>query len=159
VNKSILVGRLTKDLELKRTNTNNDYIKFSVAVNRHYSNNKGERQADFINCVAWGQTAKFIATYFEKGSMIGIEGSIQTGSYEKNGQRVYTTEVLVEHVEFVGHGKNSKSQDNNSYNNTTNINTNANNSYGYQKDPINNGISNYNNNLDDIYISEDELPF
>lgn len=101
MNKVQLVGRLTKDPELKMTTNQNQYVNFTIAVDRRFKDSNGQRQADFINCVAWKQTAVFIQKYFKKGYRIGACGSIQTRTYEKDGQKQYITEVLVEEAEFV----------------------------------------------------------
>lgn len=103
MNKVELVGRLTRDPEVRYSqNGNNTAVAhFSVAVNRRYAK-EGEQTADFISCVAFGKTAEFIERYFHKGNAIGITGRIQTGSYtNKDGAKVYTTDVLTEEVEFV----------------------------------------------------------
>lgn len=102
MNKVILMGRLTRDLEVSRTAGGINFVRFTIAVNRRFKNENGEYQADFINCVAWRQTAEFIARYFVKGAMISVAGSIQTGSYQKDGQTVYTTNVNVEEAYFTG---------------------------------------------------------
>lgn len=102
MNKVILVGRLTKDVDVRTAANGNAVARFNVAVNRSYKNAEGRYDADFISCIAFRNQAEFIAKYFGKGSQIGIVGSIQTGSYEKDGQRVYTTDVAVQEVEFVG---------------------------------------------------------
>ncbi len=100
-----LIGRLTRDVELLTTGENK-YIRFNLAVNRKFKNNEGEYDADFISCVAWNKTAELIAEHFGKGSEIGIEGRIQTGSYEKeDGSKVYTTDVIIESITFVGSKK------------------------------------------------------
>lgn len=113
MNKIILMGRLTADPELRQTQSGISSIRFCVAVNRKFADKQtGERQADFINCVAWRQTAEFISKYFSKGSMIALEGSLRTGSYQdKNYSNVthYTTDVYVDNVEFAG-SKNDGSQ-------------------------------------------------
>lgn len=102
MNKVILVGRLTKDVEV-RENGDKAVARFSLAVNRPFKNKNGEYEANFPNCVAFGKTADFIDEWFKKGDPIGIAGRIQTGSYEnKNGDKVYTTDVVVESAEFVG---------------------------------------------------------
>lgn len=102
MNKVILVGRLTKDPEVKNTASQVPFCNFTVAVDRRFKDNNGQRQADFINCVAWRQTASFIGQYFKKGSRIGLVGSIQTRTYDDQaGQRRYVTEVVVEEAEFV----------------------------------------------------------
>ena len=102
MNKVILVGRLTKDPEVKNTSSQVPFCNFTIAVDRKFKDQSGQRQADFINCVAWRQTASFISSYFHKGSKIGVVGSIQTRNFEDNqGQRKYVTEVLVDEAEFV----------------------------------------------------------
>jgi single-strand DNA-binding protein len=101
MNKVQLVGRLTRDPELRTTGNGVSVCSFTVAVNRRFRNAQGEYEADFINCVAWRQSAEFLAKYFTKGRMVGLVGSIQTRNYEKDGQRVYVTEVSVDEVEFV----------------------------------------------------------
>ena len=83
INKAVLVGRLTKDPELRYTSSNIAYTRFTVAVNRTYSEPNGERKADFISCVAWRNQAENTAKYVKKGSLVGIEGRIQTGSYAR----------------------------------------------------------------------------
>lgn len=102
MNKAILVGRMTRDPELRTTANGVSVCSFSVAVNRRFKNADGNYDADFINCVAWRQQAEFLAKYFAKGSMVGVIGSIQTRNYDnKDGQKVYVTEVAVDEVHFV----------------------------------------------------------
>jgi single-strand DNA-binding protein len=119
MNKVILVGRLTADPELRQTQSGISSCRFTVAVDRRVADkNTGERQADFISCTAWRQTAEFVSRYFNKGKLIAVEGSLRTGSYQdKNHSDVthYTTDVFVDNVEFVG-GKN-ESGGNNGYQN------------------------------------------
>lgn len=108
MNKVVLVGRLTKDPELNSTQ-NSCYVRFNVAVDRRFKKDGDEVTADFPSCIAWGKTAEFIDKYFFKGMKIGLTGRIQTGSYtNRDGQRVYTTDVVAEEVEFV-ESKNSSS--------------------------------------------------
>ena len=102
MNKWCGVGRLTKDPESKLTVNQVQYCQFTIAVDRRFKDSNGNRQADFINCIAWKQTAVFIQKYFKKGNRIGLTGSIQTRSYEdQNGQKHFITEVLVDEAEFV----------------------------------------------------------
>lgn len=102
MNKVELVGRLVKDPEVKLTSNQTKFCSFTIAVDRRYKDANGQRQADFISCVAWKQTAEFIQKYFHKGNRIGICGSIQTRNYDdQNGQKHFITEVLAEEVEFV----------------------------------------------------------
>lgn len=101
MNKVILMGRLTRDPELRYTNSQVATCSFSVAVDRRYKSQDGTTQADFINCVAWRNTAEFISKYFAKGARILVTGSIQTRTYDdKEGQRRYVTEVVVDEAEF-----------------------------------------------------------
>ena len=102
MNQVILIGRMTKDAEVKNTSTQKSFCTFSLAVDRNYKDQNGERQADFINCVAWGSTCGLISHYFKKGDKFGVIGELQSRSYEdNNGQKRYVTEVIVNHVEFV----------------------------------------------------------
>ena len=115
MNKCILVGRLTKDPETRVSQGDNGttITRFSIAVNRRFKNKEGVYEADFPNCVCYGKTAEFVDQYFKKGMAIGITGRLVTGSYtNKDGQKVYTTDVVVEEAEFV-ESKNSGSSDNN----------------------------------------------
>lgn len=107
MNKVILLGRLTRDPELRTTPSGVSVCSFSVAVNRRFAK-EGQQTADFINCVAWRQTAEFISKYFTKGRMIGVVGSLTTGRYEKDGQTHYTTDVTVDEAYFAD-SKNSAS--------------------------------------------------
>ena len=110
MNNVSLVGRLTKDPELKTTQSGLSVCRFTVAVDRTYSKD----QTDFINCIAWRKTAEFISSYFSKGQRIALTGSIQTGSYtDKDGKTVYTTDINVSNVEFCESKKQSDSSGNN----------------------------------------------
>ena len=100
LNKVILMGRLTRDLELRSTPQGVSTCSFSLAVDRNFVRDGEERKADFINCVAWRQTAEFISKYFKKGSMVALEGSIQTRSWDDNGKTRYATDVVVSQVYF-----------------------------------------------------------
>ncbi len=102
MNKVILMGRLTRDPEVRYGGPNNNAVaRFSLAVDRRFKREGDEQTADFINCVAFGKTGEFIEKYFHKGSKAVVEGRIQTGSYtNKEGQKVYTTDVVCEQVEF-----------------------------------------------------------
>ena len=101
MNKAVLMGRLTKDPELKTTQNGNSVCSFTLAIDRRFKNQQGERETDFIPIVAWRQTAEFVAKYFSKGSKIALVGSIQTRSWEdEQGQRRYATEVVTDEVYF-----------------------------------------------------------
>ena len=102
INNVTLVGRLTKDVELKYTPSNVANVSFTLAVNRTFKNANGEREADFINCVIWRQAAENFANWVKKGALIGITGRIQTRNYEnQQGQRVYITEVIAENFQML----------------------------------------------------------
>lgn len=102
INRVVLVGRLTKDPELRYTPSGIPVTRFTVAVNRTFTNQQGEREADFISCIAWRKQAENLANFMRKGSLIGIDGRIQTGSFEgQDGKRVYTTEVVADSVQFL----------------------------------------------------------
>ena len=104
MNKVQLVGRLTRYPEIRYSQGENATAtaRFSVAVNRRFKNSEGNYDADFINCVAFGKSAEFVEKYFKKGMAIGLTGRIQTGNYtNKDGQKVYTTDIIVEETEFV----------------------------------------------------------
>ena len=102
MNKVILMGRLTRDPEVRYTTTNNTLVaSFSLAVNRRFARQGEERQADFINVVAWDRTGEFCSKYFKKGQQVGVIGRIQTRNYDdKDGKKVYVTEVIAEEAYF-----------------------------------------------------------
>lgn len=103
MNKVILMGRLTKDIEMRQTPNGVSLARFSIAVTRRFKNSNGEYDADFINCIAWRKTGEFIARYFQKGSMIAVVGSIQSRSWDGNdGKKQYATEVIVDEAYFTG---------------------------------------------------------
>lgn len=110
MNRVELVGRITRDPELRYTSSNIASVRFTLAVNRNFTNQNGEREADFINCVAWRNQAENIKKYVSKGSLVSVEGRIQTGSYEKDGQRIYTTDVVADNVQFL-ESKGQRTQD------------------------------------------------
>ena len=121
MNSVSLMGRLTRDPEVRYTaNTQMANARFVVAVNRKLSKekrqeaeNNGYPTADFISCMAWGKTAENIGNYFHKGNRIAVTGHIQTGSYEKDGQRIYTTDVVVDSFDFVESNKDNNSNQEN----------------------------------------------
>lgn len=102
INNVVLVGRLTRDAELRYTQSNIAVATFTLAVNRPFKNEAGEREADFINCVIWRQSAENLANWAKKGSLIGVTGVIQTRSYDnQQGQRVYVTEVVASNFQLL----------------------------------------------------------
>ena len=122
INSTVLVGRLTRDPELKYTGNNVAVASFSLAVNRNFKDANGERETDFINCVIWRQQAENLANWAKKGALIGITGRIQTRSYEnQQGQRVYVTEVVAENFQMLEsratrEGANTNQTSNSGYN-------------------------------------------
>ncbi|HEO2049293.1 TPA: single-stranded DNA-binding protein [Streptococcus agalactiae] len=150
INNVVLVGRLTKDAELRYTPSNVAVATFTLAVNRPYKNDAGEREADFINCVIWRQSAENLANWAKKGSLIGITGTIQTRNYEnQQGQRVYVTEVIASNFQLL---ESRSSQQDNQGGNFQNGNNQGNfgNLGGYQS-PFSNSTP--------MDISDDDLPF
>lgn len=149
INNAVLVGRVTKDIELKQTQANKSVTQFVLAVNRQFKSANGEREADFINIVAWGKTAELLAQYAHKGSQIGVVGRIQTRNYDnQQGQRVYVTEVVAESMTLLdskGNNQNQQAQPQTqqSQNQTPNFSRNA--------DPFSGGAS--------MTLSDDNLPF
>ena len=116
MNRVCLVGRLTAKPELRYTNSNLPVTRFSLAVNRTFSNNNGQRETDFINIVVWRKQAENVCNFLDKGSLVSVEGRIQTGSYDgQDGQKRYTFEVVADSVQFLE----SKSQSQARMNNTT----------------------------------------
>lgn len=102
MNRVVLVGRLTKDPELRYTPSGVAVATFTLAVNRAFSNQEGNREADFINCVVWRKPAENVANYLKKGSLAGVDGRVQTRNYEgQDGKRVYVTEIVAESVQFL----------------------------------------------------------
>ena len=111
INNVTLVGRMTRDAELRYTPQNQAVATFTLAVNRNFKNTNGDREADFINCVIWRQQAENLANWAKKGALIGITGRIQTRSYEnQQGQRVYVTEVVAEQFQLLESQKERSNQ-------------------------------------------------
>ena len=118
INSVVLVGRLTKDVELRKTQSGLSVASFTVACDRRLSQeqkNNNEQSADFINCVAWRGSADFLGNYAHKGDTVGIEGRIQTRSYDRDGQRVYVVEVLANSVNLLHSKQTVQSQEQASY--------------------------------------------
>lgn len=144
INMVALMGRLTYEPELRKTPSDVSVLRFQVACDRSYQRAGAERQADFIDCVAWRQTAEFISRYFHKGSMIAVEGTIQTSNYtDKNGNNRKQIEVLANNVSFCG----SKSESGN-----------ATPTGGYNE-PAPSYASADNSDFEEIVDDDDDLPF
>ena len=101
INHVVLTGRITKDPELRKTQSNLSVCSFTVAVNRKTKNENGEYEADFINCVAWRQSADFLTSYGRKGDIVSVEGTIQTRSYDGKNGKTYITEVVADSVQLI----------------------------------------------------------
>lgn len=115
INRVVLIGRLTREPELKKSQSGKSFCQFNMAVNRNFKNDKGEYEADFPNLVAWNQTADFITNYLHKGSLLSAEGRLSTRSYDDPNipnKKVYVTEVLVEHVDSLEPKKEETMPDN-----------------------------------------------
>ena len=167
INRVVLVGRLTKDPELKYTPSGVPMTRFTVAVNRTYKQD-GQPEADFIGCLAWRKQAENLANFMKKGSLIGLEGRIQTGSFEgQDGKRVYTTDVVADSIQFLEPRSNNSDSSNSASNYQTGTN--------YQSQQQNQNMGQYggqtsqqnytsvdndpfaNGNV--LPVSEDDLPF
>ncbi|WP_270783646.1 single-stranded DNA-binding protein [Levilactobacillus brevis] len=142
INRVVLTGRLTRDVELRYTQGGAAVATFNLAVDRRFTNQQGEREADFVSCGIWRKPAENYANFFHKGSLVGPEGRIQTRNYEnQQGQRVYVTEVIVDNFSFLE----PKSSTGNS---------------GYQNNrPQNNTSDPFANNGESIDIQDSSLPF
>ena len=157
MNRVVLIGRLTGKPELRYTGSNLPYSRFSVAVSRNFTNNQGQREADFINIIVWRKQAENICNYLDKGSRVSIEGRIQTGSYDdKDGKKVYVTEILASNISFLD-SKGTGATGNTSFNNLPEppmVDTSSNNmeTVSVEKDP-------FEAFGDSIEISDNDLPF
>lgn len=155
INNVVLVGRLTKEPDLKYTGNNSAVTTFTLAVNRNFKNQSGDREADFINCVIWRKPAETLANYCRKGSLIGVIGRIQTRNYEnQQGQRVYITEVVCDNFQMLESkpissvaepSKNEEANKNQSFSQTS--------MDGLSKHGFNTDTPDFSN------MSDDDLPF
>lgn len=154
LNRVVLVGRLTRDPELRYTPNGTAVANFNIAVNRPFSNQEGNREADFINGVVWRRPAENLANYMKKGSLIGVDGRIQTRNYEgQDGKRVYVTEVVADSIQFLetkGAQSNSRQQSD-SYQDNYNQNN-------YNQEQRNSFSPNYTE-PSFPNIEDDDLPF
>ena len=107
-NKVILIGRLTKDPESRKTTNGNTNATFTLAVNRNYKTKDGEQEADYIGCSAWNKLAEHISKYCSKGMLVAVEGRLQIRTYEKEGSKRYLTEIQVENISFLSKGNKEK---------------------------------------------------
>ncbi|EMC0674033.1 single-stranded DNA-binding protein [Listeria monocytogenes] len=159
MNRVVLVGRLTKDPDLRYTPAGVAVATFTLAVNRAFTNQNGEREADFIQCVVWRKPAENVANFLKKGSMAGVDGRIQTRNYEDNdGKRVFVTEVVAESVQFLEpKNNNAEGATSNNYQNQANY-SNDNKTSSYRADRSQNGDS-FANEGAPVDINPDDLPF
>ncbi|MCF7926625.1 MAG: single-stranded DNA-binding protein [Candidatus Izimaplasma sp.] len=165
INRTVLVGRLTKDPELRYTSSNIAFCRFTVAVNRTFTKQNGEREADFISCVTWRRQAENMAKFVSKGSLVGVEGRIQTGRYDdNNGITRYTTDVVCDSVQFLepkgtqNNSSNDYSQsDRGGYNTTQPFRNND--TTQPERDQKQNQNQKQKQNTPNIDVSEDDLPF
>jgi single-strand DNA-binding protein len=152
MNRVVLVGRLTKDPELRYTPSGVAVATFTIAVNRTFTNQAGEREVDFLNCVIWRRPAENVANFLKKGSLAGVDGRVQSRSYEgQDGKRVYVTEVVAESVQFLEPRGNNESGNQGNYN-SQDSGKNANRTSQNDKDP-------FANEGQPLYISDEDLPF
>ena len=157
MNKVFLIGRLTRDPELRYTGSNTAVASFSLAVNRKFTNQAGEREADFINIVVWRKQAENVKNYLTQGSQVAIDGRIQTRSYDDNeGKKRYVTEVVADNVEFLG----TKNSNGNAATNTSTAEPTpydfGNQTESKGTDVDSNPFADFGSNIE---ISDDELPF
>lgn len=155
INNVVVVGRLTRAVDLRYTSNGTAYASFTLATDRDFKNQNGEKETDFINCVMWRKPAENLANYTKKGSLIGIEGRIQTRNYEnQQGQKVYVTEVLAERFHFLESAKTANNDDlSNGGTNTLGFNKNQNSSVNFaNSDPFTSGGDVFN-------VNDDDLPF
>lgn len=146
INKAILIGRLVRDPELRYSPQGTAICNFTIAVNRSFTNQQGEREADFINCVCFKKVAENLANYQKKGNLIGIDGRIQTRSYDgQDGKRVYITEIVAEQVQFLEFNKNEGNNTKNNQNVSQGQNQANENPFENQGEPMD--------------INSDDLPF
>ncbi|MDN6543109.1 MAG: single-stranded DNA-binding protein, partial [Lentilactobacillus parabuchneri] len=152
LNRAVLTGRLTRDVDLRYTQSGTAVGSFSLAVDRQFTNQQGEREADFINCVIWRKSAENFANFVHKGSLVGIDGRIQTRNYENaQGQRIYVTEVVVENFALLEprsarNNSNGQQNGNAPQQNNGNANPFDNNSNSGNGGNVNTGSSNPTNN-------------
>ena len=159
MNKVFLVGRLTRDPDLRYGASNNAVMRTSLAVDRQFTNQNGEREADFINIVAFGNRAETMKKYLTKGSQIAVSGRIQTGSYDdKDGKRVYTTDVVIDEFQFLdSRGSRSEESQSNTSDQSSGLTP-----YDFSDTTNNNGSDEsdpFKDFGDKIEIDDSDLPF
>ncbi len=149
MNKAIIIGRLTRDPEMRTTTSGVNSTTFTVAVSRNYTNQNGERETDFLNCVTWRKQAENVAKYCKKGTQVAVEGRIQTRSYDaQDGTKRYVTEIIADNVTFLGGRGSDVSDSNNNY-------------VGPEADIATTDISEdpFKDFGSEVALSDDDLPF
>lgn len=163
LNRVVIVGRLTRDPDLRYTPNGVAVANFTVAVNRPFSNQQGNRDADFINCVVWRRQAENLANYMRKGSQIGVDGRLQTRTFEgQDGKTVFVTEVVADSVQFLeskGATQNRDEQDSYSPGFQQNQNQFQNQPQNQNQNQTQKEVNPFENNGEPIDISDDDLPF
>lgn len=163
MNRVVLVGRLTKDPDLRYTPNGVAVATFTLAVNRAFTNQSGEREADFINCVIWRKQAENVANYLKKGSLAGVDGRLQTRNYDgQDGKRVYVTEVLAESVSFLeprGTSSESTGGRQEGFSGQSNTNTPGDNKNAHRGNKSDFKEDPFSKPGQPIDISDDDLPF
>ena len=154
MNRVELIGRITRDPELRYTSSNIATTRFTLAVNRPFQSQNGEQGTDFINIVVWRKQAENVKKYCTKGSLVAVEGRIQTGSYEKDGQRIYTTDVVADSVQFLE--TKAQSQNRGTDNDVTPADFVQDNSMNEESDMSDEVFANFG---DSIEISDDDIAF
>ena len=167
INNVVLVGRMTRDAELRYTPSNQAVATFTLAVNRNFKNQNGEREADFINCVIWRQQAENLANWAKKGTLVGVTGRIQTRNYEnQQGQRVYVTEVVADNFQILESRATREGQSGGSYNggfdNNSSLDGSSNGGFSSQSSQQTPNFGRDESpfgNSNPMDISDDDLPF
>ncbi len=160
INRVVIVGRLTRDPDLRYTTSGAAVAQFTVAVNRQFTNSQGERDADFINCVVWRKAAENFTNFTHKGSLVGLDGRIQTSSYEKDGQRIYRTDVVIENFSLLSpRDETSSKPADTSQQKHSNSNNYSNRPANTASKPADKSSDPFVDNSQPIDISDDDLPF
>ena len=158
INSVTLVGRLTKDIELRKTSSNTSVCNFTVAVDRRFQSQQqqGGQTADFISCIAWRQSADFLAQYAGKGTIVSVEGRIQTRSYDGQNGKVYVTEVVADNVQIISGNRQTTSTGTNSVYSGPVTN---NQTFTPSVEPVYESVDDDFANTPSLDISSDDLPF
>lgn len=165
INNVVLVGRMTRDAELRYTPSNQAVATFTLAVNRNFKNQNGEREADFINCVIWRQQAENLSNWAKKGTLIGVTGRIQTRNYEnQQGQRVYVTEIVADDFQIL-ESRATREGQSGGFNNNNSSFSGSSNGGGFSSQSSQSQTPNFGRdespfgNSNPMDISDDDLPF